>query len=278
MAASSNQERRAQRVSRFVDLRKHPGSQDELRRWLARACSCCAGDPAHGRRSWRRGWLVGRRFVVSSSSAWRASSYRASPSARETRSTASHVGLATPRSRPRIEVASRPVASARASCVSPISSRRRRIARPRATCGVRLIRTPEPSVAGTSLTKEHVPACLAIRHRVSAHGKRRHQSCLDAHPGGLPALSSQRPSSSRTQKCRCGLRRRSDCALLIPPGFSEFYDLRASGRELPGGSSDVRRLDRCVLALMEGAPVLSPRNFWNMARNMTGVTPATQRT
>jgi hypothetical protein len=48
-----------------------------------------------------------------------------------------------PRSRPRMEVASRSAESARASWVRPISSRRSRIALPRAIWGLWLIRTPE---------------------------------------------------------------------------------------------------------------------------------------
>jgi hypothetical protein len=107
--------------------------------------------------SGRRGAFVGRRSRVSSSSALRASSCSASPRARETRSTTSHVGLAAPRSSPRIEVASRFAASARASWVRPTSSRRRRIARPRATWGVWLIRTPEPSALEPAMTREQVP-------------------------------------------------------------------------------------------------------------------------
>ncbi len=87
-------------------------------------------------------WSVGRRSLVSSSSARLASSWSARPRARATRSATSQVGLDVPRSRPRIEVASRSAASARDSWVSPISSRRRRTARPRATCGVWLMRTP----------------------------------------------------------------------------------------------------------------------------------------
>ncbi len=109
---------------------------------------------------WRRGWFVGRRSLVSTSSALCASSWRASPSARATRSATSQVGLATPRSRPRTEVASRSAASARASCVSPISSRRRRIARPRATWGVWLICTLEPSAEKAPMTREQVPGRL----------------------------------------------------------------------------------------------------------------------
>lgn len=90
-----------------------------------------------------KGWFVGRRSAVSSSSALRASSCRASPSARATRSATSQVGLEMPRSRPRMDVGSRSAESARASCVRPSSSRRRRMARPRATWGLWLIRTPE---------------------------------------------------------------------------------------------------------------------------------------
>jgi hypothetical protein len=103
-----------------------------------------------------KGWFVGRRSAVSSSSALRASSCRASPRARATRSATSQVGLATPRSSPRIDVGSRSAESARDSCVIPISSRRNRMARPRATWGLRLIRTPgtlggqPPSYQGTS--------------------------------------------------------------------------------------------------------------------------------
>ncbi len=90
-----------------------------------------------------KGRSVGRRSTVSSSSALWASSCRASPRARAMRSATSQVGLAMPRSRPRIDVGSRSAVSARASWVRPISSRRRRIARPRATWGLWLIRTPE---------------------------------------------------------------------------------------------------------------------------------------
>ena len=115
--------------------------------------------PSQPRR--RMGWLVGRRSLVSSSSAMRASSWRARPSARETRSATSQVGLDVPRSRPRIEVASRSAASARASWVSPISSRRRRTARPRATCGVWLMRTPEPSVDEPRHARDYVPGSLS---------------------------------------------------------------------------------------------------------------------
>jgi integrase len=113
----------------------------------------------------RRGRSVGRRSLVSSSSARRASSYRASPRARETRSAASQVGLAMPRSRPRMKVASRSAASARASWVSRTSSRRRRIARPRATCGLWLIRTLEPSTAEPPMPREQVPD-RSTTHRV----------------------------------------------------------------------------------------------------------------
>ncbi len=122
-----------------------------------------AGHPSQPRRP--MGWLVGRRSLVSSSSAMRASSWRARPSARETRSATSQVGLDVPRSRPRIEVASRSAASARASWVSPISSRRRRIARPRAICGVWLMRTPEPSVGRPRHARDHVPGSLWRRMR-----------------------------------------------------------------------------------------------------------------
>jgi hypothetical protein len=119
---------------------------------------------------WCRAWLVGRRSFVSSPSALRASSYRASPRARATRSATSQVGLATPRSRPRIEVASRSAASARASWVRPTSSRRRRIARPRATWGFWLIRTPEPSGASPAMTREQVPGSMWNPCRRPLHG------------------------------------------------------------------------------------------------------------
>jgi hypothetical protein len=109
------------------------------------------------------GWSVGRRSLVSSSSARLASSCSARPRARATRSATSQVGLDVPRSRPRIEVASRSAASARASWVSPISSRRRRTARPRATCGVWLMRTPEPSGGRPFMPRDHVPGSLSQR-------------------------------------------------------------------------------------------------------------------
>jgi hypothetical protein len=110
---------------------------------------------------WPSGRLVGLWSAVSSSSAIRASSCRARPRALATRSATSHVGLDVPRSRPLMEVGSRFAASARASWLSPISSRRRRIARPRATCGVWLMRTPEPSMAQPSLARDHVPGSLS---------------------------------------------------------------------------------------------------------------------
>lgn len=120
------------------------------------------------------GWSVGRRSLVSSSSARLASSCSARPRARATRSATSQVGLDVPRSRPRIEVASRSAASARASWVSPISSRRRRTARPRATCGVWLMRTPEPSVGRPFMPRDHVPGSLSQRmpdrHRQQKQG------------------------------------------------------------------------------------------------------------
>jgi hypothetical protein len=50
-------------------------------------------------------WLVGRRSAVSSSSALRASSCGANPRARATRSATSQVGLAMPRSSPRMQAA-----------------------------------------------------------------------------------------------------------------------------------------------------------------------------
>jgi len=103
------------------------------------------------------GRFVGRRSTVSSSSALRASSYRASPRARAMRSATSHVGLAMPRSRPRMDVGSRSAESARASWVRPTSSRRRRMARPRATWGFWLMRTPEPFGPGKPNAREQVP-------------------------------------------------------------------------------------------------------------------------
>jgi hypothetical protein len=102
------------------------------------------------------GSSVGRRSSVSSSSARWASLASDHPSARAIRSATSHVGFAVPRSIPRIVLSSTIAASASASWLSPLSRRRRPIARPRAACGVGLGRTPEDSARTARMNRNYV--------------------------------------------------------------------------------------------------------------------------
>ena len=83
----------------------------------------------------RRGWLVGRRSSVSSSSASCASCAIDHPSARAIRLTVPQAGFCLPDSMCEIQEGSTPASSATVCCSSPSSSRRRRIARPSASCG-----------------------------------------------------------------------------------------------------------------------------------------------
>lgn len=104
----------------------------------------------------RSGASVGRRSSVSSSSARWASLASDHPSARAMRSATSHVGFAVPRSIPRMVLSSTVAASARASWLSPLSRRRRPMARPRAACGVGLGRTLEDSAWTARMNRKYV--------------------------------------------------------------------------------------------------------------------------
>ena len=112
--------------------------------------------PGAGQSRGGSGSSVGRRSSVSSSSARWASLASDHPRARAIRSATSHVGFAVPRSMPRMVRSSTFAASASASWLSPLSRRRRPIARPRAACGVGLGRTPEDSARTARMNRNYV--------------------------------------------------------------------------------------------------------------------------
>ena len=102
------------------------------------------------------GTSVGRRSSVSSSCVRWASLASDHPSARAMRSATSHVWFAVPRSIPRMVLSSTVAASASASWLSPLSRRRRPMARPRAACGVGLGRTLEDSARTAQMNRNYV--------------------------------------------------------------------------------------------------------------------------
>lgn len=126
---------RVQGQRRCAPRTPRPGAVTGCR---SRACSAAQ---ARG----LRGAFVGRRSLVSSSSARWANSASDHPSARAMQSPTCHVGLALPDSISRSRRTLIPAASASASCLTSLSSRRRPIARPIAACGVGLLGTREAS-------------------------------------------------------------------------------------------------------------------------------------
>jgi hypothetical protein len=136
----------------------HGGSPDQLaeQEELVEGVTVVSGMRSADQSRGDSGSSVGRRSSVSSSSARWASLASDHPSARAIRSATSHVGFAVPRSIPRIVLSSTFAASASASWVSPLSRRRKPIARPRAACGVRLGRTPEDSAWTARMNRNYV--------------------------------------------------------------------------------------------------------------------------
>ncbi len=188
------------------------------------------------------GSLVGRRSLVSSSSASCASCAIDHPSARAMRSTVPQAGFCRPDSMCEIQEGSTPASSATVCCSRPSSSRRRRIARPSATCGSGLAgMRVEPSLMPAN------PACIISQvmegtQRVATYASAtsraiacRHLMSRSRSAGVVP-----RARASRRSMVVVGSRRAFSILLMCERSTPLRRDRTTC--EIPAASREARRL------------------------------------